>query len=85
MERYRSRRARCLGHRRFSFCPPGGESPARLQQRAIGFAASLAGSRVALVTHAGVMRALVGHWRRLPLAEWTQLKFGFSSITEIEI
>ena len=59
--------------------------PARLQQRAIDFAASLAGSRVALVTHAGVMRALVGHWHQLPLAEWTQLKFEFGSITEIRI
>ena len=69
----------------FNFCPPGGESPASLQQRAIDFAASLSGSRVALVTHAGIMRALVGHWRQLPLAEWTQLKFEFGSMTEIVI
>ena len=69
----------------FNFCPPDGESPARLQQRAIDFAASLASSRVALVTHAGVMRALLGHWRQLPLVEWTQLNFEFGSMTEIEI
>lgn len=73
----------------YNFSPPGGESPARLQQRAIDFAASLSGSRVgshlALVTHAGIMRALVGHWRQLPLAEWTQLKFEFGSMTEIGI
>lgn len=72
-----------------NFCPPGGESAARLQQRAIEFADSLAGSlvnsRIALVTHAGVMRALLGHWRQLPLAEWTQLKFEFGGMTEIGI
>jgi alpha-ribazole phosphatase len=67
------------------FTPPGGESVAALHRRAIAFAASLHGSRVALVAHAGVLRALLGHWRQLPLAEWTQLQFAFGSITEIEI
>ncbi|MFZ4535185.1 alpha-ribazole phosphatase family protein [Propionivibrio sp.] len=67
------------------FTPPGGESAACLQQRAIAFAKSLNGPRVALVTHAGIMRALLGHWRQLPLGEWSQLKFEFGSITEIEI
>jgi alpha-ribazole phosphatase len=68
-----------------NFTPPGGESVARLQRRAIDFAASLDGPRVALVTHAGIMRALLGHWRQLPLSEWTQLKFDFGSLTAIEI
>jgi alpha-ribazole phosphatase len=67
------------------FTPPGGESVAGLRQRAIDFAASLAGPRVALVTHAGIIRALLGHWQNLPTAEWTQLKFEFGSITQIEI
>jgi alpha-ribazole phosphatase len=71
------------------FTPPGGESVADLQGRAIEFAetlaATLAGPCVALVTHAGVLRALLGHWRQLPVAEWTQLKFGFGSMTMIEI
>ena len=67
------------------FTPPGGESVARLQQRAIDFAASLDVPQVALVTHAGILRALLSYWRRLPLAEWTQLPFDFASITEIEI
>ena len=68
------------------FTPPGGESVARLQQRAIDFAASLDNlPNVALVTHAGILRALLGHWRQLPFAEWTQLKFEFGSITQIEI
>jgi alpha-ribazole phosphatase len=67
------------------FTPPGGESVAGLQQRAIDFAASLTGPRVALVTHAGIIRALLGHWHQLPAAEWSQLKFEFGSVTQIEI
>ena len=68
-----------------NFVPPGGESVARLQKRVIDFAGSLKIPRVAIVSHAGVMRALFGHWRRLPASEWTQLKFDFASITEIEV
>ena len=67
------------------YTPPGGESVARLQRRAIDFVASLSDSPVALVTHAGIMRALLGHWRQLPVAEWTQLKFDFGSMLKIEI
>ena len=68
-----------------NYTPPGGESAANLQQRALSFAASLKGPHVALVTHAGIMRALIGHWQQLPVAEWTQLKFEFGSLTEIEV
>ena len=72
-----------------NFTPPGGESVADLQRRVIDFASelttTLAGPRVALVTHAGVIRALLGHWRALPTAEWTQLKCDFGSCTEIEL
>ncbi len=67
------------------FVPPGGESVASLQRRAIDFAASLDVPRVALVTHAGILRALLGHWRQLPVEDWTQLKFDFGSMTEIGI
>jgi alpha-ribazole phosphatase len=68
------------------FTPPGGESVASLQQRVIDFATSLeAQPAVALVAHAGVLRALVGHWRELPVAEWTQLQFDFGSLTTLHI
>lgn len=67
------------------FVPPGGESVAQLQARAIDFAQSLDQPRVALVTHAGVLRALVGHWRRLPVEEWTRLQFDFGSLTKIDV
>ncbi len=67
------------------FTPPGGESVAALQRRALDFAASLEHREVAIVTHAGVMRALVGHWRRLPVAEWSRLEFEFGSLIRLEI
>lgn len=68
------------------FTPPGGESVARLQERVLDFAASLLPQpAVALVAHAGVLRALVGHWRQLPVAEWTQLGFDYGSVTALYI
>ena len=70
------------------FVPPGGESVAQLQARVIDFAEDLRRSgppRVALVAHAGVLRALVGHWQQLPDAEWTQRQFAFASLTSLEI
>lgn len=67
------------------FVPPGGESVATLFARAQDFAASLDPSlqQVAIVTHAGVMRSLVGHWQQLPAAEWSQLQFGYGEIVPI--
>jgi len=72
------------------FVPPGGESAAMLQGRVREFAASLAGKSsagdaVALVTHSGVMRALLGHWLELPVDEWSQLKFEFGRATLLEL
>ena len=69
----------------FHFTPPGGESVALLQARAIDCADSMAGEAVALVTHSGVMRALLGHWLELPVEEWSQLKFEFGSVTLVEL
>ena len=72
-----------------NFTPPRGESVADLQRRVIDFSGEIKatgdGASVALVTHAGVIRALLGHWRGLPVAEWTQLKCDFGSCTLIEI
>ena len=70
------------------FVPPGGESVFALQQRAIDLARSLEAMNlphVALVSHAGVLRALSGHWRQLPVAEWTRLAFAFGSLTPITV
>lgn len=72
-----------------NFVPPGGESAATLQARAVqcfaACAAALPGGSVALVTHGGVMRALLGHWLRLPVAEWSGLRFEFASVTLVEL
>ena len=67
------------------YAPPGGESVAALQRRAVEFASTLEHSHVAIVTHAGVMRALVGHWRKLPVAEWSRLSFEFGTLTHLEV
>ncbi len=68
------------------FIPPNGESVAQLQARVLDFAASLIPQpAVALVAHAGVLRALVGHWQRLPVAEWTQLAFAYGSVTPLHV
>ena len=67
------------------FAPPGGESVAMLQARAIDCVAELDGQRVALVTHGGVIRALLGHWAQLPVEEWSQLKLAFGGVTVVDI
>lgn len=70
------------------FVPPGGESVAQLQARVIDFATDLRALDmpcVAIVSHAGVMRALIGHLQKLPETEWTQLQFAFGSMTSITV
>jgi alpha-ribazole phosphatase len=71
----------------FGFTPPGGESVTALQARALDFAASLEndGSDAVIITHAGVMRALVGHWRRLPASDWPALEFAFGELLCLDI
>jgi alpha-ribazole phosphatase len=66
------------------FTPPGGESVAALRARVLGFAASLKDD-AALVTHAGVLRVLVGHWRQLPVADWSRLEFAFGELVCLDI
>jgi alpha-ribazole phosphatase len=66
------------------FTPPGGESVAALRARALDFAASLADDAI-VVTHLGVMRALVGHWQQRPFAEWSRLEFAFGELARLDI
>lgn len=68
----------------FDHAPPGGESLRQMQARALDCVQALATPRVALVTHAGVMRALAGAWLRWPLEKWSRLHFDFASISLIE-
>lgn len=37
-----------------------------------------------LVTHAGIIRVLLGHWLGLPLAEWSTLKLDFGALTRVD-
>ena len=67
------------------FVPPGGESAAMLQSRALDCLQNLRGPRLAIVTHAGVIRAVLGHWLRLTLAEWSRLPVDFGRLTLLEI
>lgn len=67
------------------YAPPGGESPLMLQRRALAFVAGLAVPEAVIVTHAGVIRTLLAHWRGLPPGEWTQLVFACGSRTTVEV
>lgn len=67
------------------FTPPGGEPASALRERVLDFVDSLEVPQAALVTHAGVIRTLLGHCRQLPYPEWTQLKVDFGSLTVLEI
>ena len=58
---------------------------ANLQQRALDFVAGLDVPEAVVVTHAGVIRVLLAHWRGLPPAEWPQLVFGYGSLTTVEV
>ena len=65
------------------YTPPGGESVARLQQRVQEFVAELGTqgiARASLVTHAGVIKVLVGLEQQLPPRNWMALSFGYESV-----
>lgn len=72
-----------LGYR-----PPGGETVAELQQRVQDFIAEAQGDgheRVALVTHAGVIKVAVGMARGLPAGKWMRLAFEYESVICLEL
>lgn len=71
-----------LGYR-----PPQGESVAELQARVLAFVAEAqrAGLQQAvLVTHAGVMKVIVGQVRGLPERKWMSLAFEYESVVCVE-
>ncbi|WP_153114677.1 histidine phosphatase family protein [Rhodocyclus tenuis] len=73
-----------------------GESVAALRARVLACAAgfgvpSAAGDSataktgdLAIVSHAGVMRVLLGQWLGLPLAAWSTLKLDFGTLTRVD-
>jgi alpha-ribazole phosphatase len=72
-----------LGYR-----PPQGESVAELQQRVQHFVAEAHRNgleRAALVTHAGVIKVIVGEARGLPAKKWMRLAFEYESVVCLEL
>ncbi|WP_300332639.1 alpha-ribazole phosphatase family protein [Accumulibacter sp.] len=67
------------------FTPPGGESAACLQARAVGAVAEMRAARSIVVSHAGVIRALLGHYLGLAIDEWSVLPIDFGSLSLLEI
>ncbi|MDA8255447.1 MAG: histidine phosphatase family protein [Betaproteobacteria bacterium] len=71
-----------LGYR-----PPQGESVAELRARVLAFVAEAydAGLQQAvLVTHAGVMKVIVGQVRGLPERKWMSLSFEYESVVCVD-
>ena len=72
-----------LGYR-----PPQGESVAELQQRVWNFVAEARSNgleRAALVTHAGVMKVIVGQAHGLPEKKWMRLAFDYESVVCLDL
>ncbi|NKC14547.1 MAG: alpha-ribazole phosphatase [Gammaproteobacteria bacterium] len=70
------------------FAPPGGESLAELTSRASQTLRELLENgpeRAILVTHSGVIRALIAHIIGLPLAHTARLHIEFGGLCEVEI
>ncbi len=65
------------------YAPPGGESPSAVQGRALAFVAGLAVPEAVVVTHAGVIRVLVAHWRQLAAREWGSLRIPFAGRLQV--
>lgn len=67
-----------LGYR-----PPNGESVGQLQERVQNFIAETRREgmeRAVLVTHAGVIKVIVGHAQGLPAKQWMALSFDYESV-----
>lgn len=63
--------------------PPGGESFVQLQARCLDFLVALPEDQdVLLVTHAGVIRALLAHAQGLPLARAFEIRVGYGEISK---
>ncbi|MDK9702324.1 MAG: alpha-ribazole phosphatase [Sulfuritalea sp.] len=70
------------------YAPPEGESVAQLRDRVNGFLAQMQSEglqRAALVTHAGVMKIIVGQARAMPAAQWMALRFEYESVVRVDL
>jgi len=67
--------------------PPGGESVAMLQARVVATLDALAAEGLPaciVVTHAGVIRAALGHARRLPVGEWASWRVDYGACLPLD-
>lgn len=70
------------------YAPPQGESVGQLQQRVLHFVQELRDQgveRAVLVTHAGVMKVLVGQERGLPTGTWMALSFAYEDVVCVRL
>lgn len=70
------------------YTPPGGESVGALQARVGDFLKDVLAqelAQTALVTHAGIMKVLLGMARDLPARQWMALSFDYESVVSVEI
>jgi alpha-ribazole phosphatase len=71
-----------------TYAPSGGESVATLQARVAAFLGERCrpgGDDFAVVTHAGVLRIIVGQLQRLPEVVWFNLRFGYGELTVLQV
>lgn len=70
------------------YVPPQGESVGELRQRVHSFideARRQGLQRAVLVTHAGVMKVIVGQAEGLPLIQWMALRFEYESVIPVSL
>jgi alpha-ribazole phosphatase len=66
-----------------AYVPPGGESVLQLRERVLSWLHEIEDSTIPwiVVTHAGVIRVLLGILNNLPFDEWSRLPIDFASLT----
>lgn len=68
--------------------PPNGESYAQLSQRVLGLVHELAATheRAGLITHSGVIHAILAHARGIPLAEsYEKLSVAYGEVVHLRV
>jgi len=71
-----------------TYVPPGGESVATVHARVAAFLNERCrpgGEDFAVVTHAGVLRIMVGYLKELDEAIWFNLQFGHGELTVLQV
>ena len=75
-------------HNYAEIAPPNGETFSQLQQRGVGFLEDALqkhrGENIAVVTHGGMIRALVAHVLNMPLKGLFRFTIDHASVTQLE-